>query len=191
MTYVMSVRRIRLGNRTARISVRNHISAYSVRRTAQFSAVERSESPYAPIMVNNTRGSQSSGQSQSSGRMIAGGPGPRKRAGSCGGLRIRHSTIQQGNSFWVSIRTETYKLSDGSSGEAHGNSGSEWCELSPRRDRMNGGAHGKGKGDGGAHGNGGSEWQRRPQTRTHDPRGRDDGVSIAVSSAGSGGSRSA
>jgi hypothetical protein len=75
---------------------------------------------------------------------------------------------------------ETYKLSDGSGGGAQGASGSEWCQRSPTRDGL----------DGGAHVNGGSEWLRRPRTRSQDRQGRDNGVSVVVSSAGSGGSRS-
>jgi hypothetical protein len=165
-------------------STQRSTSAYSVRRTAQFSAVERSESPYSPIMVNNTRGRQSSGQSQSSGQLIAADPRPRthlrESVAACEFDIERFKRETNAGPAFFSNEPETYKLSDGSGGDAQGASGSELCQRSPTRDRL----------DGGAHDNGGSEWLRRPRTRPQDRKGRDNGVSVAASSAGSGGSRS-
>jgi hypothetical protein len=131
--------------------------------------------------------------------MIAGGPGPKihvqDRVAACEiNIQRFNRETHPGSSFFPTELMRSNITNDDD--DDYEEDGSEWYQQSPRRNRMNDGAYGKGKdknraqgrgkGNGGARNYGESEWQRRPRTRTRDPNDRDDGASLVASSTGSG-----
>jgi hypothetical protein len=115
---------------------------------------------------------------------MAGGPRPRtrvrERVAACEHDVERFNRETNTGPELFLDELETYNLSDGSGGAAQGTSGSEWYQRFPTRDGI----------DDVARGNSGSEWCRRPQTRSSERKDRDNGGSVAVSSAGGGASGS-
>jgi hypothetical protein len=207
LTYVVGIRRTRLGIRTARINdERACETAHRHTRSGEQRNSLQSNEPSRRTHQSwrtTTEEANPSGQSQSSEQMIAGGPAPRihvrDRVAACEiDIQRFDQEIHTGSAFFPTepMRFDVTKDDDGDYEE----DGSEWCRQSPRRDRMNGGTYGegenknrapgRGEGNVGARNYGESDWRRRPQTRTRDQYDRDDGASIVVSSTGSGGSRS-
>jgi hypothetical protein len=173
-------------------------SAYMAKKRAQSSAVERSESPYAPINPGHAGDGQSSVRSQSSERIFASGPGPRMPVQTI--VAACESNIQKArrnhNVTHAIFANETERFDiRGPDDQAYEDDDvSNWCRPYTGRDK---GKHrsGKGEGDNKGEGEGGSynagvfEWPQRTHT-ARDYCNRGDEMSVVDSVAESEGSRS-